>query len=803
MTTRSACLTLLLTLRVLAQPVAPPNVGQRELFSIIDAFDPGDTSDLPFVKVTLGSHNRLVDRFRSEERYGFLLSQKGRRFTVRWLDGCRSELSTTLPGLPGGLTVWHEPADLSDYAKTAGLEVRRLGRQPSHRSAFRPALEEVMGPRGVVLVVARECARRGMYGEMHSVWSKIRLDRAREELAAGFLRRITIEISERKNDWKRILDRHRLWLASFGEHEGSKVVAERVRHIDSIVRANDARRGQPIPNDAKSLVATLHDADFLPSELTFFSGGYPVQFELANPTRKTDPANRLHRLGLRGVPHLIRALENPKPTRRVWYISRWGGGLRVDTVGTVARRILSSLSSTTFWGTAGETRSKAEAWWSGIASAGEEAHVVARARDGDPTAISWVIDHFPKHVGAAIDGIRKISKNEDWPNYGYCWDLDRCAHQVEGIARLERESDTSFLRWLARSACHAPARIAAADALLDRGHRGGLVALLDEWRHGVFVPGLLPQLPSKVKARSLTTQADLLSQQLVTCFLRSGDLVALRAVNDRLDRRKPSLRAAVVKAALDTRLGDVLARAKSDQRDSIAAAAEEILITLLGDPVRQPGQHELSRGEQTSIVVEPRTADLAAEALCLWWPQRYEFSAGMPTRARDVQIARIRSKFQAQRGLPKVGGRAEEPVDRGASNVLRSISVESSPGIPREELRRTVEGMKNRPVQAADVVAVLRAAQQSHPDGLVSLALDRLATGGGLGLTVRLSDRPVFRKGVFNWIVDADREYIARSARFNDPASDQRTFAETHKVIDAALAMKDSPPFEVRLRLLR
>jgi hypothetical protein len=68
--------------------------------------------------------------------------------------------------------------------------------------------------------------------------------------------------------------------------------------------------------------------------------------------------------------------------------------------------------------------------------------------------------------------------------------------------------------------------------------------------------------------------------------------------------------------------------------EATLAVAEEILIRLLEDSRRRTG---MSGGIGDLSYRDPRVCDLAAEALRLGWPDRYEFDFHGPVKARNRQ----------------------------------------------------------------------------------------------------------------------------------------------------------------------
>jgi len=138
--------------------------SQDDVFALLDAFDPLDTSTLPFVRVATGrwrdqEHEDYSDPPRNRYRFGFLVSDDGGRFTVRCVDLTRETLAKTPEGTPEHERVGYEDLDLASYARE--FKARLTAEEEPIESRFYLSPDPTMEPAAEALLLARACERRG------------------------------------------------------------------------------------------------------------------------------------------------------------------------------------------------------------------------------------------------------------------------------------------------------------------------------------------------------------------------------------------------------------------------------------------------------------------------------------------------------------------------------------------------------------------------------------------------------------------------------------------------------------------
>jgi hypothetical protein len=780
-------------------------------FTLLDVFDSLDTSKLTFVKVATGEWVRHDDEPpRNTYRFGFLLKDEPGMFTVRYVDLTRSTLRSTAAGTPEHERVGYEAVEIAAHV----LEFIR--NMADERFYVRP--DSTMEPRGVALLLARACARRGLKSEMEALLEAAG-EKAMEDVAEGLARQLAIEIADPGFNREQLLARHRQWLDAFPENSHRKWVQWTAYILGRML-------GQKMPEgEIDGLIFSLRD-EFAPIEASRVNGWELTPPEDRLPGRPR-PWEKLETLGYAAVPALIEAVDDEELTRCVRYSSRYGGSFSIHDVGLFAEMILDRITGIRFWGETEERVAQWRAWWKTVSEKGEDeamAEVAATGGSSSELASKRLLERRPDRVDAVLRGVGRAT------NRAYRRGL---AKIVSGVRSATVDA---FLLEELEKAPYAEARVDAAQALLDRGDRHGLDVCLQEWRDAM-------------SSRETTFDE---AQAMAGFLLASGDLDAVRAVSDGLVKHPVRVRLAVFESLGEAELKGLLQRAKPEGRTDIERELERILGLLMDETHRQYGSFSFRHGADHVTLTDPLLADRAACQLQEFWPAVYPYDPKGPTRIRERRLIDVKNVFRNRFGLDPIAApalpdvRSRDPLipkavqaldlprleaaglgalpwiedrlkerpqgdlaelARELSNIVHKASLETGTWEAPRDLREMIAGMEGKALNPREVVGLVILSLGALPSkqGDIELRADRLGDGTGTTLTLRVM--PGAGRGGesvdSHLSVEADGRTLMGSdgTGFRSIYGTPARYEDMRKAIEKALGTSHAGTFEIRIEL--
>ncbi len=844
----SVALVALLFTFASVRPQDAQDLPREKAYALLDRFDPLDTTELPFGRVSRGLTVISGDAPpRTIFESCFLLRKDSESFTFRTLGGMRRTYSEAPSGPESVVRIAFEPLDLAAYARELA-ERLTAAKSRGEELAHYVTQESPMSPRAEALILARACARRGVPAEERALWDAAGPPfRAMEDLFEWLRHRLAIDFADPRLPRSVLLQRHRLWLDEspfYGwRREG---IDARTRILERMVAEESSAGNAPTPSAdtpkderARALVRALQE-ETLPLDL-WRAGAYElVQFEAA-PPEEDRACTKLRDLGLEAVPALIDALSDDRFSRCVVYSSRHGGGFSVIQVDTLAEEILREISGVWFSGRReGGTQAAWRGWWESLSRTGEEqtlAEIAGRGDEASVDAARRLLARWPGRVEDVLAAVRRAET--PWLRR----DL------VAVVLPVTNERVTEFLLQEVETGPFVEARVVAARGLLDRGRREGLARCIAEW------------------ATAGDPKESAAPDERTRFLLGSGDLEVLRSVARDLMQRSPPVREAVAKALLFESLETLLARAAPAVRADVERVIEGILVQLLDDRQRLSGSYGFPFLEGYVQLVDPRASDFAGCALASHWPDRYAFDPRAPTRARDRGLLEMKNAWRVAEGSPPiappelpelpsldaaqarlldrlVSGESGDPVadlgrletaglaalpgiedrlralapDHPARESLRALAdrlanllgrVECS-GIASERLgslRALLDAMRGKPLDVDGIGRVLLAAIQALPGtcGDLSLRIDRLGDGRGVSLQVELAPSPCDDgKIVDRYVaitVNGRTLEIGGGPGLRPRGNDRIDVDDQRRNLEAALATHHDETFEILVEL--
>jgi hypothetical protein len=633
-----------------------PSAPQAEIFALIDRFDGTDTSRLPFVKVATGLWRQRGSSGEPEVHYrhGFLLSDNDGRFSVRFLDLTEATLTASRMATSEPSRVGFERISLTDHVQEVAKLLDLIARD-ANEPRYYMTPNEPMDPRGMALVLARDLARRHAWEDVNRIWNALGdIPKAREELGDGLRNRWHLLFGDPTVSRETLVNQVALWLDAFpNSYYRPWIETLRGGLVAQLKDEKAASRESRPTNEGvgaaiAALVKQLRD-DTLPvdSEQHIFSGHF---LDIAAPSGARSGV-ALVKFGFEAVPQLLEVVDDPSPSRCVWYSSRHGGGFRVFTIGDLARIVLQEIAGLVFYGEPKELRQAWTAWWADASVKGEETALAERVVKGDATSCSVAarfLERYPHRVADVMTACKKAV------NRAYKTQF------VEIVATSRDPSVEPFLIERLTSGPYIEPRVAAAQALLDRGDDRGVRHFIELWRRAEPLPEeRQPDVPEAVADwdHELAVQGGVSAS--VKLLLTSGSTDALTAIEEGLRAKPPNIRSAVASQLRSLTLDDVLRRVPDDRKRDTQARIEELMMSFLTDSSRSKGMWGFTFQGSFVSLTDPRTADLTACAIVNLWPDRYRFDPMQPEAARDRQIAEILAAWKATRpaSRPREGDR--------------------------------------------------------------------------------------------------------------------------------------------------
>lgn len=750
------------------QGVELPQAQQR-LFGIVDRFESRAFLRRPFVKVSTGAWKQVGAAPKQNSfRYGFLLNRGSARFKVRFLDCESASFTFTPPSTPAWKRVVYERADLREYARRIAA---RLAESRSDANAWKHYLapDQVFEPDAFCVLVARACWQHKHVDECQAIWKQIDVAKAALQLGRALAHALTIEGRDPQLSRADLVARHKLWLEIFPGHNAAGRVGAMAAQLEEALaqdtQLTTAGAAQAIGDPMRALVRALRD------EFHTIRGMGDVRYTLPTSAKRSDrrPSARILQAGHAAVPALLEALEDETPSRSVWYVTRWGGGFSVKTVGDLANELLCEISGLELWGLEAWND-----WWRSISTKGERAtllaHIkVAHAYAARDTAMR-VLARWPD---AILQMIKVASELEDG---------GKRAMLLRVLAETKAEGVTRYLRRELEHGNLFRVRIAAADALLARGMRDGLSPMKAAWI-------------ADLQARELRAE-------LAKFLLLSGDLEAVRLVADAATAQRGVARRALLEHLRSATLEQVLAHARAHERLALGASIEAALIALLDDLTSEKGSLTGFRWRARSVSWwEPKACDFAACALASIWPERYFWDPGA------TSLHRARARMVMKNAWRKARGRAllelPLPLQKLAHpDIVRTFAVRSEFGPVTEELRKRVELFKQKRLDVGALVDFLVAAASSYPEGRgdIHLIVERPSDSTGTLVQCRLA-KPSEAPAGMRYVLRSSAAPDGRSDGVELRSDEARKLAVLRRVYAKALAMPHAKNLEVRLHL--
>ncbi len=822
------------------------------VFAWFDTLGLPSTAGLPFVRFTQGISVEQDDGSRNPVvGHGFLLSTDVASFVVLTPALDRQTVKRTPPGTPLHAAAATEPSDLVALATTvdsalAGQPV------PGARGGYAELGEGVVsryyGRRPAFLVLARACDRRGHPDLARRLLARCANERRRNERGRPLLDVLADDVA-----------RALLWelIDAFGRPEvpRSELLVAARRIVDVLPDAGPTKSAAQFAKRLEAMVAE-DESHTAPADFPDVAADIAARewiFRLrdqngqqwsqpgscsvfATPDHDDDtPAHHLTRLGYDAVPALIDALDDARLTRSVGFHRDFHFSHEVLTVGDAAAQVLYRISGQDL-----PNAESARAWWDEIQARGPE-HVLAEAvRQGDlgsPAQARKLLEQFPEHaLTALIAGARAGRDDRVRPAL------------VDRIAEIDDPAATAFLQEELIDGPTIATRVAAADALFDRGQSDVVDTMIEEFR---------------------TTAPAYAFDELIRFLVECGQPRALDALSAAVDARAPHWRIQLLQA---------LFIAQKDPRRTWSpewdAAAESLLVARLADREARMG---LSMRMHDISMTDPRVCDLAAAILVRRRQPPGAFDLAASSSARDRACIRLANTWRAQHGqplLPEPSVPVISPIDaartapalaalRAASDddaraaaldalvglglgalpaveaalqtapgddpnltrlqtaadrlalIVRAAEIEADGVDVPEHLRALLSPLVGAPVRAEYAVDILTSAVRALPSNAsgFELVIERAEDGSGVALTLRY--RPAAAGAASAGTGDGSCSYsgnVTRSGRALSSWSgaSSTTHLQTADAwdsfaddLDRAFAARAREPIEVRVVITR
>lgn len=290
------------------------------------------------------------------------------------------------------------------------------------------------------------------------------------------------------------------------------------------------------------------------------------------------------------------------------------------------------------------------------------AALMAQIPPGGPASSAAVHLIVEKYPAATLDAIRaglRAAGSEF-----------ACVELISLAARVQTAASTDFLLAKLGPDTGIPSRVAAARILLERGHREAVPAVIAAWRsiQSRFLKN--ERSPAHADCNHVPTgqrrftgnEATAYNEAgMVIAFLAaSGDVAAIEALGQEIERAPVDARLAVVRAFLPSGNGGgswggraisltglSVGGIREPLAGPVAAAIERLLVASLDDTARRFDMRESWNGITWE---DPRIADMAALVLSTRWPAKYRFQWVADVRQCDLQIAAMRDTWHRENG---------------------------------------------------------------------------------------------------------------------------------------------------------
>jgi hypothetical protein len=380
------------------------------------------------------------------------------------------------------------------------------------------------------------------------------------------------------------------------------------------------------------------------------------------------PAYQLAGMGFDAVPQLIDALDDEQFSRSVADPDDFDCTRNILRVGDCSRVVLELIAGRDFGrdgaraamvksGELPAVKRRVLAWWAEARVKGEKRMLVEGVAGGNeysPRLAERLVAKYPDAALAAIRvGVRAAANG---------WNRARL---VDAAAGLKGEELLDFLREELRGPPHRGPTVAAARALLRRGNREGIPAMIREWQR--------LRRDSDRNAISSDWNARFEGPDALFEFLAdSRDAAAIRAMAVGLRNHPVKVRAEVV-----WRLG-LLGTGEGEKPlpDDFDDEVESLLVAALGDG-------ELCWGQSGTCGRDsPAVGELAALQLTRRQRRPTEFSFTRPLREVDAERLELTNDWRNRKGLAPLPAPAHWSVKCLDARQLRPLlaQLEQAPG---------------------------------------------------------------------------------------------------------------------------
>ncbi|MGA3267428.1 MAG: hypothetical protein ABSE16_11465 [Verrucomicrobiota bacterium] len=774
-----------------------------------------DVKDCPYVRIATGRLNEWADEPENQYINGFLLMTNGPRFRVLTLDLADETFTNAIDGTNEYKRVGFGRLDLQQAADSVIQSLRNLPAKDDESAAF----EEIKARFGKPLTVQAEnfvlgwaCWRHGLEAQAEQLYEqaqKLPVRRQADETTNSF--RVSIE----KNlaytmMWHAVvcfgapsISRPQL-LAMFNSivtnypdseyHERAVQTAEMLRKM---IAKDEAHAKIAITNlDQLPVEQRVQELIFRLRDQNGHQWSQPGFCDIfRNDLRRNNtntPAHQLVRLGYAAVPQLITALDDPTLTRSVGYWRDFTFSHTVLTVGDCAADILQRITGKSFFvptstfsymskdQKAAETRKAAEAWWAEFQQKGEKQmliEAVSSPTEDAPAQADMLCRRYPDAAVQTLERGIQATTN-DWIR----------PQLVQRFAFIEDPRVVAFLNNEMTDSPVLKSRVGATSQLQRLRKGDPTAAMIQEWQ--------------ELKARSFNSGD---AEERVLEFLVNADSpAAIRGLGSGIRQSPVATRLDVVEA-----VGGQSYWFYTGSTNSPAtwAAIEELLVHELEDTETEMGFSGSINGKDYDDL---RVCDMAGRLLAEHWTNRYAFDLSASLKVRDRQCIQCINIWRQAHALPLLPPPREPSVHvkPAEATIVTDIKWENGGVKPSDEFARTIAALKNKPLDASQIVSLLAhyaTTPEPQTAGLQFTAIkDEDLTGVRLLIRLlpgrQLTNSEYYR--VNEWVTLGRRSlFRSGGAVVSDYFGTTDGSSGLPDAVNQALAGKPETPFEIAVQI--
>jgi hypothetical protein len=702
-----------------APPRCPTSEERAKAFTWFGTLGFPDVKGRPLVRVATGDWLQSGDNPPLNHYvHGFLLGEKGDDFEVFTPGLDTWKLRKTPAGTPEHQRVGYEKADLANLVTAYIKGLRQADRLPEPE--FGRFFRRRLGSRATAFVLAWACWRNGrddlaaaicdQAAGMNREWGNVEepppplLLEAADEIAHNQMWELVETFGNPQVTRAELLERYRRFVRNYPDSKHQKAAKETAALLQQMVKedAEHARRRQTgKPFDQLSQAEKIAELIFQLRDQNghqFMQPGSCDIFDRFGRASDT-PAHQLVKAGYKAVPQLIEALEDARFTRSVGFHRNFYFSHYVLRVGDCAQIILEEITALRFYepkstsaamfkdGEAKAVKARAQQWFAEFQRKGEKQQLIEAVARGDKQSFAQAQRLVKKYPEAALPALQAGMKaaTSNWVR--------------ADLVRLSRDlNDDGALVLLLREVKGGPSRasrLAAAEALHQRGRPEGVAAMIAEWNgRRPAPPGVRDAGPAWAE-RFDGNDSGLAA--VAVSLAQVGTVEAIETLRKDLRERPLGVRYAVLHA-FENDFPDrrFESRSRTTRPEAEAAreraATERLFIEMLDDTENRV---DMGIGSGKNSISYPRIADLAAMALCQLLPGRYAFDYSAPLTDRNRDLLKMKNIWRRTQGLqalpeparrkfPTVSDEAVEPL---VDQLLRSKGAE------RAKVQEQIEGL--------------------------------------------------------------------------------------------------------------